>query len=553
MYSTVEWKNNKLSKEEVIAALGKYQRVLVICNTVDRAIELYNQVSQVSNAQYYCNLLHSRFLPDDRASKEDWVLNHFGRNAQSSKKPLLLIATQVVEAGLDISADVLLTEVAPVDALIQRAGRVARWGGNGSVWVYDVEKEAPYRKDLVDKTRQLLVVNRSAVLDWTTAKCWVNQVLNDPYRRIFNESNAYEQVVAHLCRAAFEGNRSRAAAAVRDVNTVEVTIYDDRQTLQSDALRLPVVSVHLGIARKWAEDAMQKKARVWRVEIDRTSADGKVEVNVNAVLDKDIWIGDRLVFPSSVLTYCANMGLRSGPGGQSFSPLSSQSSPSPPSYSQQNSEPWIDHSVRVAQETCKVLQQERFAVSALARLLNVSADTVRYAAFVAALLHDLGKLTEKWQNQAGISNQAQALLAHTGGRTYINFPPHATVSAYALWETLVNNAKFPRILAKAVCFAIAHHHSVRAKEVPEYELHPAWKDAVKAALHNFGLNNILNLDAVIQSQKSSTSLRERFPPMEYEQLYTAYVLLSRWLRLADRIATGGPAAIEDYENWFGRL
>ncbi|MBO9327176.1 MAG: CRISPR-associated endonuclease Cas3'', partial [Roseiflexus sp.] len=262
-----------------------------------------------------------------------------------------------------------------------------------------------------------------------------------------------------------------------------------------------------------------------------------------------------LVFPSSVLTYCSNMGLRSGPGGQSFSPLSSQSSPSPPSYSQQNRESWIDHSVCVAQETCKVLQQERFAVSSLARLLNVSDDTVREAAFVAALLHDLGKLNKEWQNRAGISDQASAddLLAHTPARTYSNFPPHATVGAYALWETLVNNTKLPRILAKAVCFAIAHHHSVRAKEVPKYELHGAWRNAVEEALHIFRLNNILNLGAVIQRQGSSTNLRERFPPMEYERLYTAYVLLSRWLRLADRIATGGPAAIEDYEDWFGCL
>jgi CRISPR-associated endonuclease/helicase Cas3 len=137
-----------------------------------------------------------------------------------------------VEVGLDISADLLLTEVAPVDALIQRAGRIARWGGDGFVWVYNVENASPYETELVEKTKELLSQNSGAVLDWATAKNWVNQVLNDRYHQILHESNAYEQVVAQLSRAAFEGSRPRAEAAVRDVNTVEVTIHDNPQMLE---------------------------------------------------------------------------------------------------------------------------------------------------------------------------------------------------------------------------------------------------------------------------------------------------------------------------------
>jgi CRISPR/Cas system-associated endonuclease Cas3-HD len=96
--------------------------------------------------------------------------------------------------------------------------------------------------------------------------------------------------------------------------------------------------------------------------------------------------------------------------------------------------------MRVAQEIDAVLQQESHAVSALASMLRVRLDEIKKAAKLAAVLHDLGKLNKEWQGRAGIPNSADPadLLAHTGGRNYITFPPHATVSAYALWPALVD-------------------------------------------------------------------------------------------------------------------
>jgi CRISPR-associated endonuclease/helicase Cas3 len=547
---TVEWKGAFLSPEEIKQALERFNHILVVCNTVDRAVELYRQV--VTAAQgYVCNLLHSRFLPDDRKRKEDWVIQHFGKNARPNTKAIL-VATQVVEVGLDISADLLLTEVAPVDALIQRAGRVARWGGDGFVWVYNVENASPYETELVEKTKELLSQNSGAVLDWATAKNWVNQVLNGRYHQILHQSNAYEQVVAQLSRAAFEGSRPRAEAAVRDVSTVEVTIHGNPQMLEKDVLRLPTINVHIGIAKKWAREAAQAKVKVWRVEVDQGVSDAQVTVTCESVSEKDIWIGDRLVFPTSILSYSPDFGLQRATGGLSFQPQVGQSYP--PLRSVLQRETWVDHSMRVAQEIDAVLQQESHAVSALASMLRVRLDEIKKAAKLAAVLHDLGKLNKEWQGRAGIPNSADPadLLAHTGGRNYITFPPHATVSAYALWPALVDDA-LPRLLAKAVCFAIAHHHSVRAKEVPEYDLHSQWQSAVSQALQQSGLSNVLDLNLVVSTQRSSTNLREQFPPMEYEKLYTGYVLLSRWLRLADRIATGGSNAVLHYENWFGRF
>lgn len=550
---TIQWKDSTLSAEDLKQVLGMANRILVVCNTVDRARDLYSQVAaHAKSTGYMCNLLHSRFLPEDRSQKEGLVVQSFGRKASPGTKALL-IATQVVEVGLDISADLLLTEIAPVDALIQRAGRVARWGGKGEVWVYDVENPAPYREDLVNETRQILKANSGAFLDWPTAKKWVNEVLKEPYRRILEEDNAYERVVAQLSRAAFEGSRAQAEAAVRDINTVEVTIHDNPKSLGMDVLRLPTISVHIGIAKKWAKEARQARAEVWRVEVDRNPSDVSTTVNMESITDEDISIGDRLIFPPSVLTYSPDFGLQAGGSGSNFQPQAGQTRGV--LFSALQKEGWIEHSSKVVQAMDQVLLDEGHAVSALASLLGISEDEVKRTARLAACLHDLGKLNKDWQRSAGVSASAapQDLMAHTNGRNYGSFPPHATVSAYALWPALVDGGLLPRQLAKALCFATAHHHSVRAREVPAFEFHPAWEQAVEQALRQCGLNGAINLESIVTHQQSPTNLREKFPPIEYERSYTSYILLSRWLRLADRIATGGPDAVLHYENWFGRL
>ena len=539
-----------LGPKEILQALNKKpKRVLVVCNTVDRAMALFEAVrSQVRKRGYECELLHSRFLPEDRQRKEAWVTARFGKEAPTETKALL-VATQVVEVGLNISCDCLLTELAPIDALIQRAGRCARWGGDGIVRVFKVERASPYDKDLVKRTKSLLQDGKSYLLTWERAKNWVNWVLNDRYRTILEGDKAYEWVVAQLSQAAFEGSRSRAEAAVRDVSTVEVSVHNDPEALGTDALRLPTISLHLGIAKRWLKQA----GKAWRLEVDSAwVSDAHASVRLMSVSESDITIGDRLIFPASFLNYSHELGLRRGQG-EEFAPRLEVARPKLASRLQR--ETWVGHAYKVFKSIEEIITEEKHAVEGLAILLEAEPMQVHLAAKLAALFHDLGKLSIEWQQKAGIRPNASPdeLLAHIDGHDYINFPPHATVSAYALWPVLVDNDVVPRILGRAVAFAIAHHHSVRAKVVPEYQLHPAWEYAVETALEKSFLNLNLPLDRVVIYQPSQSDLRGQLPPMECEQLYTAYVLVSRWLRLADRIATGGEDAILRYENWFGGL
>jgi len=103
---------------EVIAFAQNGHRVLVISNTVREAQEIYRELRK--NYPGPVHLFHSRFTFRDRLEKEGLV--------RKQKSGTILVATQVVEVSLDISYDVLFTELAPLDALVQRLGRVNRRG-----------------------------------------------------------------------------------------------------------------------------------------------------------------------------------------------------------------------------------------------------------------------------------------------------------------------------------------------------------------------------------------------------------------------------------------
>lgn len=96
-------------------------RVLVVVNKVARAQAIIQAVAPAVPA----TLFHARFPMDQRLEIERRVLEQFGPGG-SSHAGHVLVATQVAEQSLDIDMDVLLTDIAPVDLLLQRAGRIHR-------------------------------------------------------------------------------------------------------------------------------------------------------------------------------------------------------------------------------------------------------------------------------------------------------------------------------------------------------------------------------------------------------------------------------------------
>lgn len=113
---------------------GKHGRItLVVCNTVDRASSTYDMIDRLRVTKDL-RLVHSRFRPHERAA---WKSDFLDREACKEGVDRIIVATQVVEAGVDISATALITELSPWSSLVQRFGRCARYGASGSVVVVD--------------------------------------------------------------------------------------------------------------------------------------------------------------------------------------------------------------------------------------------------------------------------------------------------------------------------------------------------------------------------------------------------------------------------------
>ncbi|MCS6883975.1 MAG: CRISPR-associated helicase Cas3' [Acidobacteriota bacterium] len=129
--------------EALKEALADGGCVAVICNTVERAQEVFLKLRQhfpgTSNDSLpEVDLLHARFLYTDRAKRELRCLIRFGKenssvvDSQGKEHPVIrpkraiLVATQVIEQSLDLDFDLMISEHAPVDLLLQRAGRLHR-------------------------------------------------------------------------------------------------------------------------------------------------------------------------------------------------------------------------------------------------------------------------------------------------------------------------------------------------------------------------------------------------------------------------------------------
>ena len=128
--------------EQAVLAAERGLCVLWICNTVANSQTLFSKINATRKEDSFeTGLLHSRFPPFRRAELEDEWMENLGKKGPRPKG-CILIATQVVEQSVDIDSDLLITELAPTDMLLQRMGRLCRHqrefrpSGSGQAWIY---------------------------------------------------------------------------------------------------------------------------------------------------------------------------------------------------------------------------------------------------------------------------------------------------------------------------------------------------------------------------------------------------------------------------------
>jgi CRISPR-associated endonuclease/helicase Cas3 len=178
---------------DALTAGARWGRLGVICNSVPHAQAVAAAlrtrfVTEIAAGRVVVDLLHARFLIDDRARIEQRIQAAHDKTRLADRHETLhiTVGTQVLEQSLDVDFDLLVTEFAPTDLLLQRIGRLWRWwranptkpqpdrpawaGVRGQVWIAD-----PYRPDtgLPDfRTSTAIYARQAPATLWASWLAW---------------------------------------------------------------------------------------------------------------------------------------------------------------------------------------------------------------------------------------------------------------------------------------------------------------------------------------------------------------------------------------------
>lgn len=138
---------------------------LIVLNTRKDAISLYSMIHEEFNTDYECFCLTTYLTPYHRNKKIDQI-----KGLLKEKKKVIVISTQLVEAGVDISFKITYRDFAPLDSIIQVAGRCNRNGEygqkGGAMNLFDFSRVRIYSGVLIQLTKEILQKNDYSSLDY---------------------------------------------------------------------------------------------------------------------------------------------------------------------------------------------------------------------------------------------------------------------------------------------------------------------------------------------------------------------------------------------------
>jgi len=516
----LKWMDKLLEENDVLKCANSWRRIMVVCNTVSRAQKLYESVKRrLEDRGFNVFLLHSRFLSEDRKEIEQKMKACL----KDSEKKTCLITTQVCEVGLDISCDLLLSELAPPDALIQRMGRCAREGGKGEVWVFDVKFSAPYPHSSIEKSREYLreKLNEKRI-GWNEELEFINTLLKEEFGQIMKDESRRRRILLSLGDAAFKGSKRGVESNIRKVLSANLTIHDDPCQLNYWEMRyMPWINIDIRVLRKHLNEA-----KIWEINFGHDE-NGKPDFNVT--LARELYPYGYYVIHPSYAKYDSDAGLILGEEGKNLK--TSELPPKSKPRLEYQKETWEEHVENCLTAFEHIKKSESYALKLLAKILNY--DTYKTEGLVALSLavHDLGKLNEKWQNEIGVKRN-DIPLAHIPFSKKIKVP-HATISAqasYPMFKRLIDNKYY----ALAFKFAIAHHHHTRAEHVNPYVLR--WQGLYEKLITKICEKYSLNADPrdIRMIEKYPKVMETSMFDIESIKPYTVYCIIARFIRLSDR-------------------
>lgn len=236
------------------------QSVLVCCNTVKRTQQVYDELRRRLQGKAKVLLLHGRFNGKDRLEKERIVQAATGSQSEV-REPIVLVATQVVEVSLDIDLDVIYTDPAPLEALIQRFGRINRrrkraWAPV-CVFTEPADGQGVYEDDLVRAALEVLEKNADQMIDEERISDWLDEVYQGPiaerwdqaYRRTYEE---FEGACLRTLRA-FNSNEQLEEAFYQAFDSIEVLPASIEEGYRERVEDEPLTASQLLVPLRWGQ------------------------------------------------------------------------------------------------------------------------------------------------------------------------------------------------------------------------------------------------------------------------------------------------------------
>lgn len=635
--------SDELSAEAVRNAHER--RSLAVCNTVDRAIALYGRlveggcrpvpvalpelqpIYEVLRSQRgeawdnaiaqgvrilrerlcagsadgpWVMLLHSRFGRPHRQLKEALLQSLWNPQglADDQGPSLIVVATQVVEVGLDISSQTLHTEIAPAASVLQRAGRCARYPGEqGRVIVYPVPgKEngepnyAPYGGSklevaVCDRSWQAFRDRYGAVLDFAAEQEVINQAHGEADAIMLQGMREGEaRLWERITDAVIRGDASARPELIRQVDSRTVIVCELPFGLSDESpYRFEGISLWHGTLRGKLKELRQLQEALgldWAVRYPVARGEEGEEIAyqwLEAERSEDIGLSLIFAVHPQLTAYDPERGLRLGEvsTGEYRSPgrIGRRERPDYAGYRLESYPEHIAGMRRVLEGSVtpgnpiadgRLRRRLAWPVRRFAEQVDenwrLPDDLLERAVRVSMALHDVGKLSVDWQRfatkyQEAIGEGAPSFLAaHThyergnpiheeAQKKMRRYKPGthagegASASARLLYEAL-DGRRHPG-LYRATFAAIARHHSPGLDDANPYKLHAQARETVAEALAAVGDESWRAWAQWLRQEEEAPHVRKHLPlaPPEGDWAWWfQYFLIVRILRLCDGLS-----------------
>ncbi|WP_141705312.1 CRISPR-associated helicase Cas3' [Vulcanibacillus modesticaldus] len=529
------WNDQELNVDKIIDLHMKQEgkrRTIVIINRVDKAQHFYLKIKALFkqlNLKDEIFLLHSRFLPEDRKNIEQQVIKLLGKNGNKNEH-VIVIATQVIEVGVDISARVLISELAPANSLIQRSGRCARFPNEtGEVYIFDLPKKANGKLDTspyFNQDRELVYKTKEYLKELKTFKMTLHKEL-EMVDIIHREIDLQRIRKVPSTKAKQNVNKSLVAGEynfipqlVRDIPNTSLIIHDHPSNLDMELIP-ERFSIRTSTLRRYLDSCNDFNGKVWGYSFQEEMNESQWVKITN--LD-DISKYPLVCIHPDIVLYHGEIGLIFRDEIDSNIVLNDQQPyvasyilDKPRGYHRQFSyhkEKYIEHIKSVREIFNQEKKRIHIGLTYFAKEFKIPTGELEKVIEMAIAFHDVGKLNEEivtkfwnWQ-KIRRGEVCQEFLAHTdydptNVEDFLEWKkqkriPHAIESAYITLPMvekklalITDDEDLSQILTKAIFTAIARHHNSYTSSLKrDGKLHQKAKSTLVKTLTKLGFKNI---------------------------------------------------------------